>query len=292
MMRYDLPVNIETTDNLFEVSSFSIATTVYRADEAKAVLVVLPAMGTAARFYRPFAEQLVAVNYSVLLAELPGTGASLPRPSWAADYGYRDLIDDYLPKLVEHARKVADECPVLVIGHSLGAQVATLAVAQSRVDIDALVTVAGGHIHFRNWEGMGAIKILLGAGLFSSLSYLFGYMPGQYVGFGGPQARTLIREWAHAILSGSFARVAPDMDYSGSLPALCIGYKDDSFAPEKAVTALAGILGSETTTLSADWPGNPHSSWARYPVSTAQLIDQWFMKKVMRVNHDGNAYVR
>ena len=262
-----------------DLGAFSVPAVLYQAKKSRAMIILVPAMGTAAGVYKPFANELTAHDFSVLLSELPGTGASLPRPSWKADYGYRDLVDDYLPTIVDHARRHAEGAPVIVIGHSLGAQAATLAVARHKIEIDAVVTVAGGHIHFRNWQGAGAAKVFFGAGLFSALTYLFGYLPGQHFGFGGPQARTLIREWAKVIFSGSFSHIAPDLNGTVSIPSLSIGYKKDNFAPEKSVSELAAILDSEVEIMTADWPGNPHSSWIRNPVETTRLINRWLERK-------------
>lgn len=281
LLGYDSPMKSVSIDNLPDLAVFTVPAVLHAVENARAMIVLVPAMGTAAGVYRPFANELTTHGYSVLSSELPGTGASRPRPSWKADYGYRDLVNEYLPGIASHARKYAEGIPVIVIGHSLGAQAATLAVAENILKIDALVTVAAGHIHFRNWKGAGAAKVLFGAGLFSSLTYLFGYLPGQYFGFGGPQARTLIREWAKVIISGSFSHVARYPSGAGSTPSLCIGYEKDDFAPENSVLGLAAILESEVEIMSADWPGNPHSSWIRNPAETARQIDRWLLSKAI-----------
>jgi len=75
------------------------------------------------------------------------------------NYGYADLVKRYLPDLVSRARAGTPGVPVILIGHSLGAHAGTLAVASGSIDIDALVTVAGGNIHFRNWNGSAAVKL-------------------------------------------------------------------------------------------------------------------------------------
>ena len=280
-------MHIVTIDSLMDLGVFSVPAVLHQVKKPRAMIIVVPAMGTPARLYQPFAKELTTHDYSVLLSELPGTGASQPPPSWKADYGYSDLVETYLPAIVSRAREYAEGAPVIVLGHSLGAQAATLAVAGQSIEIEALVTVAGGHIHFRNWQGAGRAKVLFGAGLFSSLTYLFGYLPGQYFGFGGPQARTLIREWARIIFSGNFPHIAPGLNDTTSTPSLCIGYEKDDFAPAKSLSALAAILNSEVEILVAGWPGNPHSSWIKNPATTVRLIDQWLQNKV--VNYSNKA---
>ena len=243
--------------------------------------IVVPAMGTTASFYEPFAEVLTTRGFSVLLPELPGTGVSLPRPSRKINYGYRDLVETYLPEVVKSAKQVARGAPVILIGHSLGSQIGTMAVASGTIKIDALVTIAGGNIHYRNWDGAGAVKVLFASALFSSLTRLFGYLPGQYVGFGGPQARTLIREWSKIIRTGSFSHIAGVSAYSGGTPMLAIGIEGDTFAPERSVSTLAGILDGDVEMMPKTWKGNPHSSWARNPGETVSRIVEWLANDIV-----------
>ena len=181
-----------------------------------------------------------------------------------------------LPGLVDAARVFAPGAPVVLIGHSLGAHAGAMAVRSDSIGIDALVTVAGGNIHYRNWSGAAAAKVLAGGTLFASLTWLFGQMPGQYVGFGGPQARRLIREWSKVIRTGRFPIPGPGAGGpAGSAPALCIAYQGDTFAPGPSVAALAATLAGQVETLPVTWPGNPHSSWARSPQETVVVIEDW-----------------
>jgi len=280
-------MNVEKIKNAVEFPPFDVPVTLYRTANPRAnpranpqanprgVAIVVPAMGTTASFYRPFAEELAGRGLSVLSGELPGTGQSRPRPSWKADYGYRDLVETYLPEIVRAARKIGQGAPLVLIGHSLGAHAGTLAVATGRVEIDALVTIAGGNIHYRNWQGAQAAKVLLASLLFSSLTFLFGQMPGRHLGFGGPQAKTLIREWAKIIRTGSFAHITDISDDTHATPTLAIGIDGDTFAPEKSISALAGMLDGEVEMMPKTWRGSPHSSWARNPVKISSRIVDW-----------------
>jgi predicted alpha/beta hydrolase len=273
-------MNVEKMENGIEFPPFRIPVKQYVAGEARAVAILVPAMGTTASFYQPFAEELANRGFSVLLPELPGTGESRPRPSWKANYGYRDLVEIYLPEMVREAHKTGQGAPVVLIGHSLGAHVGTLAVATGSIDVAALVTIAGGNIHYRNWDGIGAAKVLLAGALFSFSTRVFGYMPGQYFGFGGPQARTLIREWAKIIRTGRFSHIAGESGFSGQAPTLGIGFEGDTFAPEKSVKSLARILDGEVEILAISGKGNPHSSWARNPKNTISTLDRWLQRTV------------
>jgi predicted alpha/beta hydrolase len=249
-------------------------------------------MGTSASFYQPFADALTTNGFSVISPELPGTGASRPQPSRNINYGYRDLVETYLPEIVNSAQQAARGAPVILIGHSLGSQIGTLAVATATIKIDALVTIAGGSIHYRNWDGAGSAKVLFASLLFSSLTRLFGYLPGQYVGFGGPQARTLIQEWSKIIRTGRFSHIADVSNYSGGTPMLAIGIEGDTFAPERSVSTLAGILDGEVEMMPKTWKGSPHSSWARNPVEIVNRIVDWVgsIRRIKAISREFKGY--
>jgi predicted alpha/beta hydrolase len=271
-------MNDENMENGIEFPPFRIPVKKFLARQARAVAILVPAMGTTASFYQPFADELANRGVCVLLPELPGTGQSRPRPSWKVDYGYRDLVEIYLPGMVREAKEAGQGAPVVLIGHSLGAHAGTLAVATGSIDVDALVTIAGGNIHYRNWDGIGAARVLLAGALFSFSTRVFGYMPGQYFGFGGPQARTLIREWAKIIRTGRFSHIADDSGFSGQAPTLSIGFEGDTFAPEKSIKSLASVLDGEVEILAISGKGNPHSSWARNPETTISTLDRWLQR--------------
>ena len=275
LLALSIIMNVENIENGVKFPPFKVPLTLYRTAQPRAVAIVIPAMGTSASFYQPFAEELVARGFSVLSPEIPGTGASRPRPSWKVDYGYRDLVEIYLPGLINAAREVGQDAPMVLIGHSLGAHAGTLAVSTGSIEIEALVTIAGGNINYRNWTGAGAAKVMFAGAVFSAMSRLFGHLPGQYVGFGGAQARTLIQEWSRVIFAGNFSHIYPDMTAGKSVPALCIGYQGDELAPEKSVVELAKMLDGEITMLPATGKGNPHSSWARNPAESVTSIENW-----------------
>jgi predicted alpha/beta hydrolase len=261
--------------SVLEFPPFEIPVAWYPAAGARAVIVLVPAMGTPASYYRPFAELCASRTLSVLLAELPGSGASRPRPSRRVDYGYRDLVSGYLPALVEQARGHCGNKPLILLGHSLGGHVGALATLQGEVVVDALVTLAAGNIHYRNWVNKGAGKVRFFAWLVTVLSHLFGQVPGQYLGLGSPQPRTLMREWAGIISSGSFSHIADALPAAPPMPALAIGFEGDFMAPSKSVASLAHTLRGDMEWLPVTWPGNAHASWARHPELALSVIEKW-----------------
>jgi predicted alpha/beta hydrolase len=270
----------ETCSSALKLPPFTIPVEWFAAGDSRGTVIILPAMGTPARRYQSLAAALQSRRFGVLLAELPGTGASEPKPSRSVDFGYRDLVEGYLPGLVAAARERSAGAPVVAAGHSLGGQIAALGVLHGHAALEAVVTIAAGHIHYRHWRGAGAAKVWFAAVLFPLLTHLFGYLPGRRLGFGGPQARQLIGEWSRTIRTGRLA------DISGArrepaCSAISIAYEGDFMAPMRSVEALAGLLNGTTAELPVNWPGPPHSAWTRYPESTANAIDQWLVDQAV-----------
>ena len=87
--------------NAVDFPPWTVPAEFIEAPAGRGAFLLLPAMGTPARYYRPFAEACAAVGFHVFLPELPGTGSSTPRPSRAFDYGYRELVDAWAVPLVK-----------------------------------------------------------------------------------------------------------------------------------------------------------------------------------------------
>lgn len=268
-------MTVERIDDAVAFPPFRVPAFWYGAAEPRATLLLVPALGTAAGYYGPVATALSERGIGVLVPELPGTGESGPQPSRAADYGYGDLVRRYLPALTALARERGGERPLVLAGHSLGAQVVALAVLHGHVAPAAVLSLAGGLIHYRYWDGAAAYGIWAMGATVTALTWAFGYLPGRLVGFGGSQARTLMREWSRAIRKGRYAGF-PDRPVSVvPVPALAVHYAGDGYAPQRSAAALAAALGGELRSLEGDRPGNPHASWARHPDTTVACIEEW-----------------
>ena len=104
----------------FAGGKFHCPVTLYAAHpEASRTLVILPALGVTARKYAGLAQRLVAAGHNVLVADWPGQGESQPRPGWRFNYGYRQLVEEFLPKLLQLARR---HFPQAVRPRAAGAQ--------------------------------------------------------------------------------------------------------------------------------------------------------------------------
>ena len=193
---------MEYEQTYIDVADQRLGLQVYPEPAPDAPLVVVwPAMGVPARYYRPLAAQLNAVGLAVVVADLRGTGASTPKPSRSSRYGYGDLATDVGAVL---ASLKTDGRTVLLLGHSLGGQACALhlALAGSATRVDGLVLVAVGLPYFLAYHRKRARGVLVMTQGINAASAVLRVWPGW--GFGGRQARGVIRDWAYTARHGRF----------------------------------------------------------------------------------------
>ena len=212
-------------------------------DDARGGLLWLPALGTAARHYLPFADALAARGIAVLVHEWRGYGASNLRPGRAVDWGYRELLSLDLPA----TEAVADTLlPGLVRrtgGHSLGGQLALCRVALAPSPGAGLWLVARGAPYWRAFPAPLRHALPLAYRFLPWLARARGFLPGRSVGFGGNEARSLVRDWSRTGLSGRYAAHGLQQDLEARLsrlhlPVRAASFVDDWMAPPGSLRFL------------------------------------------------------
>lgn len=249
-------------------------------------VLLLPALGTAADYYTRLAEALRGAGFRVAVMELRGHGNSPVRPSRRVDFGFRELLDEDLPAALRELRADAPELPTILFGHSLGGHLAAISAGRLSEAVDGIVLTACGSPWMGAYRDATLRKLKLLCAAIPPLTALLGYYPGQRIGFGGREARTLMREWRALALSNRYSARGIDEDLDGGIaeydgPVLALRMGDDDFAPEAAVHAVtdkfrkAGVqhlvLDAETLDCRAD-----HFRWARQPDAVVHAVTQWF----------------
>lgn len=234
------------------------------------LVVICPAMGVPAYYYRRFAAELRAAGLGVAVADHRGTGASTPAPSRASAYGYRELVDD-VGAVLDALKAHRDGRPTLLLGHSLGGQTALLHLALTGdQSVAGLVLVAVGLPYWRVYPGLRGYGVLAMTQAIAATTALLGVWPGW--GFGGRQARGVIRDWAYTARAGRFPSIG-GVDPNGALarvttPVLAISVDDDPYTPHETLDYLCAKLTSAPvrreryTTAEAGAPLD-HFTWVR-----------------------------
>lgn len=223
-----------------------------RDERAPAVLVV-PAMGIAAGYYDPLAMSLSRNGFPVVLCDLRGHGRSTPAISRASRFGQQDLVAVDLPACVEAARREFPGRPVLLLGHSLGGQLGAAYLGRPEADVDGLVLIASGTPHHRVYPWYRGLRVLFGTQAAALLGRLWGYFPGDRVGFAGRESAGVVRDWARFARTGRFRPDGADLDYERAmsavdLPVLAVSVEGDVMHTPAAMAALTAKLGSTRVT--------------------------------------------
>jgi predicted alpha/beta hydrolase len=256
------------------------------ASEAAPAILILPAMGTPARFYTPFAQALQALGVHAVAMDLRGIGTSSLRAARRVDFGYRELVELDCAAALAAMRQRFPRSPLWILGHSLGGHIGALFAAHQPQDLAGLILIASGSVHHRAYPGPKGWGFLAFTQFAVALSAALGYFPGRRVGFGGTEARTLIRDWARCARTGQFKPAGAGIDYEAKmrearLPLLGISFEADGFAPHSAAGQLMAKLPSARPT---HWKLGPqdtaglridHYSWVKNPQVVAGRMAQW-----------------
>lgn len=233
-------------------------------------LLFIPALGTPAKFYRHFAEELCRRGLSVTVIELRGYGDSPYRVGRSNDFGMDDLLADVLASYQTLCER-SPNIEVILGGHSLGGHLAMLAAAQlqtAELQVpNKLLMVAHGMPYWRYYRGAMRVKILAIVALIKCLGPLLGYFPGHRLGFAGREALTVMRDWSRWALLGRYPEkfYAGLASYSGHVYGIDI--EGDEMTPadvsQKTIGVMSKARHSRRHITLLHTSANLHHAWAK-----------------------------
>ncbi|HEV8513284.1 MAG TPA: alpha/beta fold hydrolase [Cyclobacteriaceae bacterium] len=260
------------------------------SSQTNIICICLPAMGVRASFYKTFASELAVSGNTVITADWRGQGHSSQTASYKIDFGYEHYVSD-LDNIVQFCQQKFPNKKIVLVGHSLGGQIESLYISRFPQNCNTLVLIAASSVYHKGWTGNLARKIKIAGILFYPLSRLLGYFPGRIIGFGGREARTVMKDWTRNLKTGSYNLTNSTFDYDNALKEakpkiLCISFDNDHLtAPKQAVINLLNKFGNgahkEHLHFTEDEIGIPnlnHFSWAKQPTPIVKLINEWIKK--------------
>lgn len=253
--------------------------------QPRAGLLWLPALGVPARHYESLATSLAAQGIAVARHEWRGLGSSNRRASRRHDWNYRELLADVAASL-DAAQAAMPTLRWYIGGHSLGSQFATMSFALRPDALDGLIVVAGGSPHWRNFPTPQRWLIRALYTLAPLIARGNGHFPGRRLGFGGNEARSVIRDWAATGRSGRYAPRAVDVDIEAAFasragPVLGVWLDQDWFTPRASFDALLAKLPKasvvEKILSGTDFDGirADHFAWMKQSNAVAAAISTW-----------------
>lgn len=252
---------------------FPISVDVYSFENTQPCFIILPAIGVPIAKYQNLINELKQRHINIIAADYPGCGRNHPQVSAQFDYGYRDIIQDFIPQLLALAQRYSQQRPVL-LGHSLGGQMATLAAIQHDVKV---IGIATAHVGLKYWNTKTQLTLLKGLLTIKALTLRYGYLPGFKIGFGHIEAKTLMRDWSKVLLKNSYRHVI-EAEQAVDRPALFIQLHQDTWATLPATLGLSKYFQSpqiEVLDLSRSVPGNQHSVWLKQPQQIVDACIKW-----------------
>lgn len=251
--------------------------------QPRATLLWLPALGVAARHYAPFAQALAAHGVAVFLHEWRGHGSSSMRAGRNRDWGYRELLTLDLPA---SETAITTALPLLteriIGGHSLGGQLATCRLALAPASARRLWLVASGSPYPRAFPTPLRLALPFAYRLLPWLADRVGALPGRRIGFGGREARGVMRDWAESARSGRYVAAGLEFDIEaafGRVEAAATGvvFQHDWYAPESSLRFLLSKLPNARRTVerlddTALGARSDHFGWMRQPEAVATRL--------------------
>ncbi|WP_077034584.1 alpha/beta fold hydrolase [Pelomonas sp. KK5] len=214
--------------------------------QARAGLLLAPAMGVEQRYYADFAEWMAEQGWLVLCFDYRGMGASRAGSlkDLDADIGTWATLDA-AAALDELSRQLGDK-PIHWLGHSLGGQI--LGMVPNRHLVTRAVTVGCGSGYWREnaaqlrryvwWLWYVVVPVALP---------LFGYFPGRKLRKVGDLPRGVMAQWRRWCLHrdymmGDEGGEALRAQYAAmTLPMLSLGFTDDEFMSRRNMESLHGF---------------------------------------------------
>jgi len=245
------------------------------------VLICMPAMGVAAKYYEPLAGTILQEGWRFVTADLRGNGLSALRVRRGISFGYREMVSFDWPAVVGKVRDLFPGAPVYLLGHSLGGQLSALYLAANPGTASGLILVAAPSVHFRGWDFPLSLGVLAGTQAACGIASVLGYFPGRKIGFGGTEAKGVICDWARQARTGRYESAGSGLEFERMLgemeiPVLAFSFEGDFLSPERAVAnLLAKMRRAQVTHVHLAGDELDHFRWVKNPDSLVEKIREW-----------------
>lgn len=247
-------------------------------------ILILPALGIGARFYKPLARRLARSGINGVIMEQRGHGYSSVRASRQSDYGFHEWLAQDIPAAVNWIRQTYGG-EVTPLGHSLGGHIAACYAGLHPQQVPQLILSACASPWALAYTGRQRLQLRILQAATVTMGALIGYYNGNLFGFGKREARRLMRDWRKMVSNNTYFAEGIDQDldqlvgrYRGRV--LSVRYSDDDLGPASGVQAVTGKFKQAELSerlISSEQLGSKanHVNWVREPEALCTLITDW-----------------
>lgn len=252
-------------------------------------LLIYPAFGVKATYYKYFAEELRVKGITVVTADLRGHGLSSIRPDAKNNYGFLAMIND-LKNISDYLKKENPASKIYILGHSLGGQAASLAVAKHRENFAGLAMIGSPNVYYKGWSGFHYYRRKIGLNVLPMIGKIVAILPPFKIG-GYYTTPRQMQEWGYTGQTGNYQVIGDDFDYEkamemAAIPVLAIDIEGDLMAPKAAIANLyqkfkkTTALTTPTLTKVATTSKLSHINWPRTATKEmVKVIEDWLEEK-------------
>ena len=271
-------------EEILSADGTKVPYTVYGLNDSKASVIILPAMGVRASFYRTFAHSLIDFDLTSCVMEYRGLGDSSLRAGWRTDFGYRQHQEDVAALIIKMKQEYPDR-PIYIAGHSFGGHLGMMTAGLEPTSFDGIIMLASGTPWHEAFEGKAAKHLKRFGWFVPVIMALYGHFPGHKFGFAGRESRSQMRDWLQMSTRNRFKIIGVRDDLEACIAGyegrvLCMSFARDIMAPLKASQLMLAKMPKASIDLQIvgdeDINGEAtHFGWAKTPQVVAQYVSEW-----------------
>jgi predicted alpha/beta hydrolase len=231
--------------------ALAITTLTPSGERARASVVINCAMGVKQSFYRPFAQFLATLGYSVMTWDYRGVGESVMEAKAARQVSLEQWANEDLSLVIAAAAAAQPDLPILVVGHSFGGQIIALPENRGAIRGALLIACPSGYVGHWRGKARGAFMWALAYVGLPLLTRLFGRFPASRLGLGADLPRQVALQWGRWLRHPRYVAGCPGRSTriaTFAAPIHAISLSDDEFAPRDAVEAMLSLYGGSLVT--------------------------------------------
>lgn len=233
-------------------------------------------MAVPSGFYRPLVAAFEKRGWSARTLPTRGFERGKPVASRGHNWSFAEEIQA-ISDAVAAARAEDADRPVILLGHSLGAQLGA-GHELSHPPSDGFVSVGASVPHFRSYPYGGLPVLFMGVSV-PVMTRAFGYLPKPF--FGAPGARTLMREWARFVRTG---KPPFDVPHRITTPSLVVQLQGDVYAVSRSNKVFTDMFLDPavvtrwvyTRDAAPEGGSTDHVMWVKAPEPVVDKIITWW----------------